>query len=332
MSKRLPPLLALEAFDAAARAMSFKAAAAELHLTPSAISHRVKQLEEHLGLPLFRRLNREIRLTEAGQDYFGTVRRAFDHVAQASLRVGQPRQHEELRLSSVPHFAATWIIPHLEDFLNRQPDLRLYVESSVRNADFARDAVDAAVRYGHGRWTGLTATKLTNLHVAPVCAPRLIKAGLKQPRDLRDQTLIHFSSFPQSWPDWLIAAGLADLKPKREVWVDSVSQALDAAENGLGVALGLAPLIGPKLQANRLVMPFAPVLPLDFGYWFVARRSEADKPAIQALRRWLLGLMAQAEASMKGQGPKAGTAAKPGTAKMAMRPVKRNSAAKRSVT
>jgi LysR family glycine cleavage system transcriptional activator len=303
MAKRLPPLLALEAFDAAARATSFKVAAAELNLTPSAISHRVKQLEQHLGLALFRRLNREIRLTEAGQAYFGTVRRAFDQVAQASLRVGQPKQVEELRVSAVPHFAATWIIPHLEDFLNRQPGLRLYVESSTRNADFARDAVDAAVRYGHGRWPGLAATRLTGLSVAPVCAPKLLQAGLKQPRDLRDQTLIHFTQFPQSWPEWLQAAGLAALKPQREVWVDSVSQALDAAENGLGVTLGLAPLVGPKLQSGRLVMPFAPVLPLDFGYWLVCRRAEADKPALQALRGWLLDLMQQAEASMKGRMP-----------------------------
>lgn len=310
MAKRLPPLLALEAFDAAARSMSFKAAAAELNLTPSAISHRVRQLEQHLGLSLFRRLNREIRLTEAGQDYFGAVRRAFDQVAQASQRLGQPKQQEELRLSAVPHFAASWIIPRLEDFLNRQPGLRLYVESSTRNADFARDAVDAAVRYGHGRWPGLQATRLTGLSVAPVCAPRLLKAGLKHPRDLRDHTLIQFSQFPQSWAEWLQAAGLGALKPKREVWVDSVSQALDAAESGLGVALGLAPLIGPKLQAGRLVMPFAPVLPLDLDYWFVCRRADADKPALAALRQWLLGLMAEAEASMKGRLPHAAAGGK----------------------
>jgi len=303
MTKRLPPLLALEAFDAAARSLSFKAAAAELNLTPSAISHRVKQLERHLGQPLFRRLNREIRLTEAGQDYYGTVRRAFDQVAQVSLRVGRAPQTEELRLSSVPHFAAAWIIPHLEEFLNRRPGLRVYVESSIRNADFARDAVDAAVRYGDGNWPGLVATRLTDLSVAPVCTPALLKR-LRKPADLRDVTLIHFSQFPHSWSEWLQAAGLPQFQPKHEVFVDSVTQAIDAAENGIGISLGIAPLIGPRLASGRLVMPFGPLLPLQFGYWLACRKAEADKPAIQALRLWLLDLMRRAEASMKPYRPK----------------------------
>lgn len=302
MAKRLPPLLALEAFDAAARHMSFKAAAVELYLTPSAISHRVKLLEQHLGLPLFRRLNREIRLTEAGQDYFGSVRKAFDQVAQASQKLALPPQAEELRLSAVPHFATSWIIPHLESFLDSQPGLRLFVESSQRNADFARDAVDAAVRYGHGRWPGLAAVKLTDLSVAPVCAPKLLPS-LRQPRDLRGQTLIHLTAFPDSWPRWLAAAKVPGFKPKREIWVDNITQAVDAAERGVGVALGVAPLIAPKLDEARLAMPFAPLIPAEYGYWFVCRRAEADKPRLRALRDWLLGLMEQARADMQRLAP-----------------------------
>lgn len=303
MTKRLPPLLALEAFDAAARALSFKAAAVELNLTPSAISHRVKQLEQYLGLSLFRRLNREIRLTEAGEDYYSTVRRAFDQVAQVSLRVGRAQQSEELRLSSVPHFAASWIIPNLEELLNRRPGLRVYVESSIRNADFARDAVDAAVRYGAGNWPGLNVTKLTDLSVAPVCTPDLLKR-LRKPSDLRDVTLIHFSQFPQSWSEWLQAAGMPPFEPKHEVYFDSVSQAIDAAENGLGIALGIAPLIGPRLATGRLVMPFGPLLPLQHAYWLACRKNDGAKPAIKALRDWLLELMQRADASMQPQLPR----------------------------
>lgn len=303
MTKRLPPLLALEAFDAAARFLSFKAAAAELNLTPSAISHRVKQLEQYLGLPLFRRLNREIRLTEAGEDYYNTVRRAFDQVAQVSLRVGRAQQTEELRLSSVPHFAASWIIPNLEELLNRRPGLRVYVESSIRNADFARDAVDAAVRYGAGDWPGLNVTKLTDLSVAPVCTPALLKR-LRKPSDLREVTLIHFSQFPHSWSEWLRAAGLPYFEPKHEVYFDSVSQAIDAAESGLGIALGIAPLIGPRLATGRLVMPFGPLMPLQHAYWLACRKSDAGKPAIQALRNWLLQLMQRAKDSMQPQLPR----------------------------
>lgn len=304
MHKRLPPLLALEAFDAAARALSFKAAAVELNLTPSAISHRVKQLERHLGVALFRRLNREIRLTEAGEDYFATVRRAFDQVAQISLRLGRgPSRMEELRLSSVPHFAAGWIIPNLEEFLNRRPGLRVYVESSIRNADFARDAVDAAVRYGDGNWPELAVTKLTGLAVAPVCTPALLKR-LRQPADLREVTLIHFSQFPQSWSEWMQAAGVPAFQPKHEVFVDSITQAIDAAENGIGISLGVAPLIGPRLASGRLVMPFGPLMPLHHAYWFACRQSDADKASVQALRSWLLDLMQRAERSMKPHLPK----------------------------
>lgn len=298
MAKRLPPLLALEAFDSAARHMSFKAAAAELHLTPSAISHRVRQLEQHLGLPLFRRLNREIRLTEAGQDYANTVRKAFDQVAQASTRLVLPRRTEELRLSAVPHFAASWIIPQLESFLDTQPGLRLFVESSPRNADFARDVVDAAVRYGSGRWPGLAATKLTDLSVAPVCAAKF-RPEMRRPEDLGRHTLIHLTSFPDAWPRWLAAARIGMLKPKREIWVDNITQALDAAERGLGVALGVAPLIAPKLHEGRLIMPFRPLVPVEHGYWFVCRRADAARPRIVSLRDWLLGLMRQACDGMK---------------------------------
>lgn len=302
MAKRLPPLLALEAFDAAARHMSFKAAAAELYLTPSAISHRVKLLEKHLGLPLFRRLNREIRLTEAGQDYFGSVRKALDQLVQASTRLALPTQADELRLSAVPHFANAWIIPHLESFLDSQPGLRLFVESTQRNADFARDVVDAAVRYGHGRWPGLAAVKLTDLAVAPVCAPKLL-SGLRSPRDLRSQTLIHLTSFPDLWPRWLAAARATGVKPKREIWVDNITQATDAAERGLGVTLGVAPLIASKLDEGRLAMPFAPLIPAEHGYWFVCRRAEADKPRLKALRQWLLDLMRKANADMQRLAP-----------------------------
>lgn len=298
MARRLPPLLALEAFDSAARHMSFKAAAAELHLTPSAISHRVKQLEQHLGLPLFRRLNREIRLTEAGQDYANAARKAFDQVVQASAKLSLPRQAEELRLSAVPHFATLWIIPHLESFLDRQQGLRLYVESSQRNADFARDAVDAAIRYGNGRWPGLAATKLTDISVAPVCAPKLLPA-LKHPRDLAQQTIIHLSAFPDAWPRWLSAVKAGSIRPKREIWVDNITQTVDAAERGLGVALGLSPLIAPRLKEGRLSLPFTPPVQVDGSYWFVCRRAEAEKPRLAALRDWLLQLMEEAHAEMR---------------------------------
>ncbi len=304
MMKRLPPLLALEAFDAAARHMSFKAAAQELNLTPSAISHRVKALERHLGQPLFRRLNREIRFTEAGQDYFGSVRRAFDEVSRASARIRAPSQGDELRVSAVPFIAASWLIPNLESFLDTQPGLRLYVESTQRNADFARDPVDAAIRWGHGRWAGLSATRLTGISVTPVAAPRLLQARgavrpLARPRDLRDQTLIHLSYLPEAWNRWLAAAGVAGLKPKREIWVDNMQQAIDAAERGIGVTLGVVPLLAPRLAEKRLVMPFGLALSENYAYWFVCRRAEADRPRLKALRDWLVNLLGQADSQMK---------------------------------
>lgn len=304
MVKRLPPLLALEAFDAAARHMSFKAASVELNLTPSAISHRVKALERHLGQPLFRRLNREIRFTEAGQDYFGSVRRALDEVSRASTRIQAPSQGDELRVSAVPFIAAAWLIPNLESFLDTQPGLRLYVESTQRNADFARDSVDAAIRWGHGRWAGLSATRLASISVTPVAAPKLLQArgaarALARPRDLRDHTLIHLSYLPKAWDRWLAAAGVAGLKPKREIWVDNMQQAIDAAERGIGITLGVVPLLAPRLAERRLVMPFGLALSENYAYWFVCRRAEAERPRLKALRDWLVQLLADADSQMK---------------------------------
>lgn len=299
MRQRLPPLPALEAFDAAARHMSFKAAAGELHLTPSAVSHRIRSLERHLGQALFRRLNREIRLTEAGQDYFATVRKAFDTLAQASQQIGRSgAAREELRVSMVPFFAAARVIPRLEGFLNAQPGLRLYVENSTRFADFARDAIDAAVRFGDGRWPGLAATRLTDLAVAPVCTPKLAMQ-MKRSSDIAGQTLIHVTSFADPWPQWFAAAGLGGLKPKREVWVDNLAQSIDAAEAGLGIALGVAPLVAAKLAAGSLVMPFAPLVQVPHAFWFVCRRAEANRPPLIALRDWLVAEMAAAAAEMK---------------------------------
>lgn len=225
-------------------------------------------------------------------------RKAFDQVVQASAKLSLPRQAEELRLSAVPHFATLWIIPHLESFLDTQQGLRLYVESSQRNADFARDAVDAAIRYGHGRWPGLAATKLTDISVAPVCAPKLLSV-LKHPRDLAQQTIIHLSAFPDAWPRWLSAAKAGSIKPKREIWVDNITQTVDAAERGLGVALGLTPLIAPRLREGRLSIPFTPPVQVDGSYWFVCRRAEAEKPRLVALRNWLLQLMDEAQAAMQ---------------------------------
>lgn len=304
MRQRLPPLPALEAFDAAARHMSFKAAARELHLTPSAVSHRIRRLERHLGQPLFRRLNREIRLTEAGQDYFATVRKAFDALAEASQQIGRDAAvREELRISMVPYFAAAGVIPHLEGFLNSQPGLRLYVENSIRYADFARDAVDAAVRFGDGTWPGLTSVKLTDISVAPVFAPQRLRNPPRKAADLAGQTVIHVTTSGDAWAQWLAAAGLAGLKPKREIWVDSLTQSIEAAEAGLGVALGIAPLIAGRLADRKLVMPFAPLVQIGHAFWFVCRRADAARPRLVALRDWLLGQMAAARAEMAPLGP-----------------------------
>ena len=285
----LPPLHRLQAFEAAARLNSFKAAAEELGVTPSAVSHRLKALEAELGVALFERLNREVRLTETGNGLALSLHKAFRDIAAAALQATARQRSHRLNVSTAPFFAAGFLVPRLEGFMARHPEIELSVTSSMTYEDFARQPVDAAIRLGHGRWEGLHANRLIEPHTTPVVLPALLqKKPLRKPADLAQHTLIVLRGFESTWHNWLKAADVPGLKPQRWLEMDGVMQTLQAAQHGLGVALTYRPLMGPAPFGVPLASPFRIEAPVGRALWLVCREADRSLPKIVALRRWLI--------------------------------------------
>ena len=298
MSRRLPPLNGLRAFEAAARHLSFTRAADELNVTQTAISHQIRALEERLGVRLFRRLPRGLVLTEEAQLYLPPIRHAFDQIAAATERLSREQTGGVLTVSLLPSFAARWLVPRLGRFSAAHPDIDLRITASVDVVDFARDDVDVAIRRGLGNYPGLWVQRLFGESVYPVCAPALLEdpQGLKGPQDLRHHTLLHDDD-TSGWRLWLERAGVEGVDPNRGPIFSDSGMLLQAAVEGHGVALGRSVLVSADLETGRLVRPFAEAsMPFQFAYYFVCPQTHAERPKVVALRDWLLK-EAAAEAS-----------------------------------
>ncbi len=294
MARRLPPLKALRAFETAGRHLSFTKAAAELNVTPAAISHQVKALEELLEVPLFRRMTRALRLTDAGQAALPTLSQGFDKL---TLGVEQMRAHCEsglLTISVSPSFGAMWLVPRLERFRSRHPDIEIRIDGTDRLVDLGRDDADVAVRYGPGGYNGVRLDYLFSQLNTPVCSPDLLRGEhpLGQPNDLRHHTLLHvdWKDAEASWRMWLLAAGLPDIDPTRGPHFTMENMAVQAALDGHGVALIGDILVADDLAAGRLVRPFDPSLstPLTFSYYLLSTKNSVEQPKVTAFRDWLL--------------------------------------------
>jgi LysR family transcriptional regulator, glycine cleavage system transcriptional activator len=286
--RKLPALNALRAFEAAGRHLSFKRAAAELHVTQAAVSHQVRALEAQLGVSLFVRLHRALRLTPAGTRYLPALSEAFDrlHDASAALRARGGRQR--LVLSTVPSFGANWLVPRLGGFRKRHRDVDLVVLSSSELVDFARDPVDVGVRFGAGKYPGVRAELLFGEEYLPVASPKLLRGrkALRRPADLRRHTLLHDESH-DAWRAWLAAAGADGIEPGRGVVFSDSAQLVAAAAAGQGVALARKLLAAPYLRARTLVRAFKGSVPAEFAYYVVCADERADEPAIRAFRDWI---------------------------------------------
>ena len=294
MARPLPPLNALRAFESAGRHLSFTKAAVELSVTPAAISHQVKALEELLEVPLFRRLTRALRLTDAGQAALPTLSQGFDKLAQG---VEQMRAHCEsgvLTISVSPSFGAMWLMPRLEHFRSRHPDIEIRIDGTDRLVDLARDVADVALRYGPGGYNGVRLDCLFSPVNTPVCSPALLSGEhpLRQPDDLRHHTLLHvdWKDAEASWRMWLLASGLHDIDPTRGPRFTMENMAVQAALDGHGVALIGDILVADDLAAGRLVRPFDPRLstPLTFSYYLLSAKDSAEQPKVAAFRDWLI--------------------------------------------
>lgn len=284
----LPPLTALRAFHAAGERSSFQEAARQLGVTPSAISHQIRTLEEWLETPLFARMARRIALTPEGRRFHRALTVSFDGIRRAAARVRDAKR-TTLKISALPLITQVWLIPRLAAFEERHPNITLAIETENRIADFERDDVDVGIRNLRAPTSGLFARKLLDIRPVPLCARKLAIGAhaLKQPKDLAHHTLIHISARPDAWGRWLKAAGLGGLRPKREITFDTVPAALEAAARGHGVTLGMSPLVWESPAAASLVVPFAPKIEADSTYYVVHRKGDRARPEVKAFVDWL---------------------------------------------
>jgi LysR family glycine cleavage system transcriptional activator len=304
MSRRLPPLNSLRAFEAAARHLSLKKAAEELHVTPAAVSHQVRTLEEYCGAPLFHRLARALRLTEAGQAALPPLREGFDKLAEAAEAMRAGERGGILTVSVAPTFGAKWLIPRLDRFRAMHPEFDVRIDASYTLVNFAADGVDVALRFGRGVYRNLRSECLMAEVSLPVCSPRLLERDppLRRPEDLRHHTLLHVQwrtedDAAPSWRMWLRAAGIEGVDAERGPRFSMGGLALEAAIAGQGVALASAALVDGDLKAGRLVRPFPASLSqaTAFCYYLVYPEAKAGDPKVMAFRDWVLAEVAPDE-------------------------------------
>lgn len=287
--RRLPPLHTLQAFEAAARTLSFKAAAAELHLTASAISHQIKALEGFLGFALFRRGNRSLELTEGGREYLAVVRDMLERLRDGSHRVAQRHARAQLKISMGPFIGSEVILPALAGFQALNPDIDVHIETTLRPVDLLHEDLDIALRFGDGAWPKLAAVPLLRMSAVPVCAPALARTLRgRSLAEIGDITLIHSSPMPESWRDWARLVGVELGRPKNDLWLDSYLAILRAAEQGLGLTLGLVPMVNPWLRRRKLAQPW-PKLRAEIpqGYYLLHREADGGRREVAAFRDWL---------------------------------------------
>jgi LysR family transcriptional regulator of beta-lactamase len=283
------PLNGLRAFEAAARHLSFTRAAIELCVTPPALSHQVKALEERLGVPLFRRLPRGLGLTDEGQALLPVLRDAFDRVATALEEFGGGKGREIVSVGAVGTFALGWLLPRLPAFRTAHPFVDLRLTTNNNRVDIAEEGLDFAIRFGDGAWHGTDAVLLFEAPLTPLCSPE-IAARLREPADLASETLLR-SYRVGEWAAWLEAAG-APVPPLTGPVFDSAATMFEAALAGHGVALGPAQMFERELADRRAARPFALEISVG-GYWLTSLKSRKPTPAMTAFRSWILSAAAE---------------------------------------
>lgn len=292
MTARLPSLNGLRAFEAAARHLSFTLAASELNVTQTAISHQIRRLEEELGIRLFVRQNRALALTAEARDYLPGVRAAFNDLRLATDRLLRKDDDKVLTVSTLASLAAKWLLPRLTDFQEHHPGIDVRITTSTSLVDFQRDNVDAAIRYGRGQWPGLRADWLMADELFPVCSPSLLRGDkpLRCPEDLKSHMLLHTSNAnSDDWRLWLTAAGLpADIAGQPGITFDMIFMTIQAAIDGIGVAMGRTSYVQDDIAKGRLVVPFKIALPADAGFYLVAPEGRREAPKLAAFREWMI--------------------------------------------
>jgi LysR family glycine cleavage system transcriptional activator len=293
MPKSLPPLNSLRTFEAAARLGSFTRAARELHVTPAAVSHQIRGLEQYLGVTLFRRTTRKLVLTEQAAAAAECLGEAFERVGRAAEMLRSSGKGGTLALSTTPAFATRWLVPRLARFQRQHSRFELHVKASAAPVDFDHDEVDVAVRLGRGGSDGVTALELFHEWVVPVASPAFVRQHpVRRPSDLLRLPLVHDDSMrragrPAGWQEWFRTAGLTEVDSRRGTHYDDGHLALQAAANGGGIALGRLAYAAEDLLARQLQVAIRPALRLDLAYYLLIPEGRAASPAVAAFGTWI---------------------------------------------
>ncbi|HEY5739321.1 MAG TPA: transcriptional regulator GcvA [Gammaproteobacteria bacterium] len=292
---RLPPLKSLQAFEAAGRHLSFTEAARELNVTPGAISQQMRLLEEFLEVRLFKRLNRAIVLTDAGQMFLPSISQGFAHFDEAVALLRNQRADGPLTITAAASFISNWLIPRLGRFKARHPEIDVRIDTSNRLIDFMHEDIDLGIRFGNGVYPQLDTVFLFSYDLIPVCAPHLMQTGngLAKIADLNHHTLLHSdyrnldAAFPD-WDMWLKVVGADDVDSGHGIYFNQADQLLQAALDGQGVALLANVMVERGLAEGRLVQPFSTRLPVKMSYHLVTSPAKARLAKVSAFREWIV--------------------------------------------
>ncbi len=297
MQRRLPPLNALKAFEAAARHLSFTRAADELFVTQAAVSHQIKALEDFLSLKLFIRRNRTLLLTEEGQAYFLELKDIFKNLQDATERLLARGSKGAITVATPPSFASQWLVPRISQFSQLFPDIDVRLKAIDFDEGFLTDDIDVAIYYGRGRWNGIQADKLHTEFLTPLCSPSLFQGSkpLKTLSDLKHHVLLHDSS-RAIWKMWLQHFKVAGVNVNQGPVFSHSMMVNQAAALGQGIALGNSVLAKPELDAGRLIMPFEEKLESRDAYYLVCHEGQAEMGKISAFRDWVMNLVQEEQA------------------------------------
>ncbi len=287
--KRLPPLNALLSFESAARNGSFYQAAEELFVTPSAISHQVKSLENFLDIQLFERQRRKIVITAAGKQYLKFVQKAFKELDKGTQHLIAAHNTGELNISMTPAFLNYWLLPRIDDFYEANPDVELSINATTELIDFPRSDVDIAVYFGHGNWPDVEEHFLRSSERVPVCSPELLKKGaIATPEDLLQHKLFFVKKRQQEWAAWFSIANANYKPPKRQIAFSSSSLAVKAATEGVGIALADLSLASQSIKRGELIVPIDARLTLKKAFYLVYQKNRKMTFAMKAFKEWIM--------------------------------------------
>lgn len=288
--RRLPPLNTLKVFESAARSESFAQAASELFITPSAVSHQIKVLENYLGVDLFKRDKRKVTLSPIGEQYYTSVRQSLNELEVATQRLLSNPETDTVTLSVAPNFLMRWMMPRMQHFQEQHPEVELQISASNGLIDFNSSNVDMAIYFGHGDWRGIEIIHLNHVYLVPVCSPKLMSGNnpLNRPEDLRKHTLIHVSKRLYEWPEWFEKAGVEYQESGHGLQLSSGQLATAAAQEGLGVALGDSTLSSREIEEGKLIVPFDILLDTHKSFYLVYQKGRLETAGMRAFRNWVM--------------------------------------------